>query len=217
MNMHGKKYLIFDFDGTIADTLDLLVKIYNKICHQYGCLTVDIKDKEELKKLTSQEILRRYKISFLKIPPLLIKVKKEFKKQISEVKIFEGMGAVLKGLKNRGFDLYILTSNSKENVEIFLKDNDLLDIFSFVYSSSNVFSKDKSIKKLIKFKDINLRECLYIGDETRDIEAMQRIGLPITSVSWGFNSKEALVKLGPDKIVEKPEYLLDLFSGKGSV
>lgn len=217
MNIYDKKYLIFDFDGTIVDSLSLLVKIYNLVCHSYGCLPVNINDKEELRKLKSQEILRRYKISFFKIPFLLVKVKKEFKKRILEVKIFEGITSILKELKNKGFDLYILTSNSKENVEIFLKKNDLLDIFSFVYSSSNVFGKDKSVKKLLKFKDINLRECLYVGDETRDIEAMQRIGVPIISVGWGFNSKEALVKLNPDKIVDNPECLLALFSSKNNI
>ena len=45
------KYIIFDFDGTIVDSLDLLVKIYNQTCHNYGCLPVDINDKEELIKL----------------------------------------------------------------------------------------------------------------------------------------------------------------------
>jgi len=217
MNIRDKKHLIFDFDGTIVDSLGLLVKIYNQVCHNYSCLLVDINDKEELRKLKSQEILRRYKISFFKIPFLLIKVKKEFKRRILEVKIFEGISLVLKELKNKGFDLYILTSNSKENVEIFLKNNDLLNIFSFVYSSSNVFGKDKSIKKFLKFKNINLNECVYIGDETRDIEAMKRISLPIISASWGFNSKEALVKLHPDKIIDKPERLLDLFSGRNNI
>lgn len=217
MNIYDKKYLIFDFDGTIVDSLGLLVKIYNQVCFNYGCLPVDINDKEELRKLKSQEILKRYKISFFKIPFLLIRVKKELKKRISEVEIFEGINLVLKELKNRGFSLYILTSNSKENVEIFLKNNGLLDIFSSVHSGSNVFGKDKSIKRLLRLKNIDLRECVYIGDETRDIEAMQRIGLPIISVSWGFNSKEALIKLNPDKIVDSPEGLLSSFPGGNNI
>jgi len=211
MDISNRKKLIFDFDGTIADTLDLLVDIYNKIHHHYRCLPVDIRDKEDLKKLKAQKILKKYKISFLKIPFLLIRIRRELKKRISEVKIFEDIELVLKELKNKGFDLYILTSNSKENVEIFLRDNYLLDIFKFVYSSSNIFGKDKSIKKIFKNYNINKEDCVYIGDETRDIEAMKKIDLPIIAVSWGFNSKCALKRLSPDKIIESPKELLDLY------
>ena len=211
MNISNRKKLIFDFDGTIADTLDLLVDIYNKIHHHYGCLPVDIRDKEDLKKLKAQKILKKYKISFLKIPFLLFRVRRELKKRISEVKIFEDIELALKELKNKGFDLSILTSNSKENVEIFLRNNDLLDIFKFIYSSSNVFSKNKSIKKFLKKYSINKEDCIYVGDETRDIEAMKKIDLPIIAVSWGFNSKYALAKLDPYKVIENPKELLDLY------
>lgn len=211
MNISNRKKLIFDFDGTIADTLDLLVDIYNKIHHHYRCLPVDISDKEDLKKLKAQKILKKYKISLLKILLILIKVKRELKKRISEVKICSDIDLVLKELKNKGFDLYILTSNSKENVEIFLRNNDLLDIFKFIYSGSNVFGKNKSIKKFLKTYSINKENCIYIGDETRDIEAMKKIDLPIIAVSWGFNSKCALAKLDPYKVIENPKELLDLY------
>jgi len=213
MGIYNKKHLIFDFDGTIVDSLDLLVKIYNQICHNYSCLPVDIKDKEELRKLKSQEVLKRYKINFFKIPFLLLKVRANFKSRISEVKIFDGISNVLRELKSNDFDLYILTSNSKENVTFFLKSNNLLDVFTSVYSSSNVFGKDKSIKRFLKSENIKKEECIYIGDETRDIEAMKRINMPIISVSWGFNSREALLKLNPDEVVDKPSDLLSLFSG----
>lgn len=211
MSIEDKKCLIFDFDGTIADTLSLLVEEYNDICHGYGCLPVDIRDTEDLKKLKSQEVLKRYKIGFLKIPFLLIKLRRELRKRIFDVKAFDGVETALMELKNRGFDLYILTSNSKENVEIFLKNNNLLDIFTLVYSSSSVFGKDKSINKLLKAKKLNKKECIYIGDETRDIEAMKRADVSMISVSWGFNSKEALLKLKPDRIIDEPKSLLEIF------
>lgn len=211
MNINSRKKLIFDFDGTIANTLDLLVDIYNKIYNKYGCLPVDINDKEELKKLKTQEILKKYKISFLKIPFLLMRVRRELKKRISEVRIYSDINLVLKELKKRGFDLYILTSNSKKNVEVFLKNNDLLNIFEFIYSSSNVFGKDRSIKNLLKSRNINKEDCIYIGDETRDIEAMKRINFAIIAVSWGFNSRDALIKLKPYKVIENPKELLSLY------
>lgn len=212
MNINNKKHLIFDFDGTIADSLDLLIKIYNSICNKYNCLPVDISDKDELRKLKAQEILKRCKIAFLKIPFLLLKVKSKFRKKLSEVEIFAGMGDTLKELKKQGFILHILTSNSKENVNSFLRDNNLLDIFNSIYSNSSIFGKDKSLKKFLIKENINKEDCVYIGDETRDIEAVKKLNMSIVSVSWGFNSKEALVKLNPDIIIDKPKDLLRIFS-----
>ncbi|MFA5420993.1 MAG: HAD-IA family hydrolase [Patescibacteria group bacterium] len=211
MNTYNKKNLIFDFDGTLVDSLDLLIQIYNQVHHKYGCLPINLENREELKKLSSKELLKIHKISFFKIPFLLIDIKQKFKKRISEIKIFDDIDFVLRELINRGFNLYILTSNSKQNVEIFLKNNNLLNIFNSVFSSSSAYGKYRGTKRFLKNENINKEDCIYIGDETRDIEAMKKVGMSIISVSWGFNSKEALSELKPDEIIDNPRDLLRFF------
>lgn len=210
MNLNNRKNLIFDFDGTIVDSLDLLVDIYNKICFRYNCFPVDMSDKKELMNKRPQEFLKKYRINYFKLPIIALGVKKEFKKRVKDVKIFPGISQSLWALKEKGFNLFILTSNSKKVVGLFLKNNNLESLFDSVYSSSNVFGKDKSIRRFLRDSKMFKEEVIYIGDETRDVEAMRRAGIPIFSVGWGFNSKESLLKLNPDKFFDKPEDLISL-------
>lgn len=206
--MNQPQTIIFDFDGTIADVFDMVLEIYNKIALKYNCKIIKSEDKEVLRGKRPQEFLKDYGITFFKLPRLLLRGKKELRAKISEIKPFDGMADALKEIKNAGFNLGIMTSNSKENVEIFLENNNLSWIFNFIYSGKNIFGKDKTIKKLLKEQNIPKNSAVYVGDETRDIEAMKKIGLRIISVSWGFNSKEILATLNPDAIADKPEDLL---------
>ena len=48
---------------------------------------------------------------------------------------------------------------------------------------------------------------VYVGDETRDIEACRAAGIPVIAVSWGLNTRALLFSLSPDQIVDSPEEL----------
>ena len=75
-----------------------------------------------------------------------------------------------------------MTSNSKENVKVFLKKNNL-DLFGKNYLESNVFGKHRLIKKFIKINNLKKDNLIYVDDETRDIEACKKIGLKIVAVT----------------------------------
>jgi phosphoglycolate phosphatase-like HAD superfamily hydrolase len=119
------------------------------------------------------------------------------------------MVPALKELKKAGFSLGIITSNSEKNVKNFLEINEIFDIFDFIHSGRNLFGKDKVIKQLFKKKKIAKNSIIYVGDETRDIEMAKKIGIPIIAVSWGFNAKEILGALGPNKMIDNPKDLLE--------
>ena len=89
----------------------------------------------------------------------------------------------LKEIKAADFKLGIMTSNSKENVTTFLELHGLKGIFDFVYSGRNIFGRHKIINRLLKNHKISKKNAVYIGDETRDIEAAKRVGIPVVAVS----------------------------------
>ena len=64
------------------------------------------------------------------------------------------------------------------------------------------------IIKIIKKENALKDKCIYIGDETRDIEAARKAGVKVAAVSWGLNSREALEKYQPDWLLENPKNLL---------
>jgi phosphoglycolate phosphatase len=205
--MDYQKYVIFDFDGTIVNTLELAVKIYNNIAPRYGCKLVEKEDRDLLRAKRPQEFLKKYGISSVKLPFLLLKMRNEISKHVSDIELVKGMKPVLYEIKNAGFHLGILTSNSKSNVGKFLENNNIGNVFNFTSSSRHIFGKDKSLLRLLETNNIHRETAVYIGDETRDIEAAKKAGISIVSVSWGFNSREILSVLQPDQIADSPDEL----------
>ncbi len=207
-DMKEKQYVVFDFDGTVADTLDLSLNIYNRIAHEYDTRQVSQEDKDALRTIKPQELLKNYGISHLKLVSILLRIRKELTRQISETELAKGMDNSLKEIKNGGFSLGILTSNSRMNVLRFLEHHSLTGIMDFIYSGNSIFGKDKVIGRMLHREKIEQNQIVYVGDETRDIEACKKSGIPIIAVTWGLNSKEVLASLHPDYLADDPGEIL---------
>src|SRR3989338_10016819 len=201
--------VIFDFDGTIADTLPKIFELYNKYANEFNLPVLNRKEAEELRNKSAFEIIKSFGISIIKIPEIANRVLSELKKSITQIKIFKGMDEVLNSIKARGFQLGLLTSNSQENVDKYL-DYHKLDFFDFVHSEKNIFGKSKTLGKLISQYNLEKTKTIYVGDEVRDIEACRDNGIKIISVTWGFNIKEILQKNKPDYLVDKPGDILKI-------
>jgi phosphoglycolate phosphatase len=196
--------LIFDFDGTIADTMDLVLTIYNQIAPEYGCTAVNREDKKVSRTQKPRELLKNHGVTITKLPRLILRMHKEIGRRIAGVKPFDGITDALDALVADGFALGIVTSNAVENVHAFLHENALVNYFSFVWSGTDLFGKDRIIRKLMRKKCFASDTVIYIGDEMRDIEAVRKIGIPIVSVTWGYSSRDVLMQLHPDQMADIP-------------
>jgi phosphoglycolate phosphatase-like HAD superfamily hydrolase len=206
------KVIIFDFDGTLADTLDALVIITNRLAVEFGYKQTAPEELAQLRNLSSREIVKQSGISIFKLPFLLKQVKLALGNDIQKLNPILGIKEALTHLKNEGNSLGILTSNSEENVSVFLRNQGMEDLFSFIYSGTSLFGKHKVIRKLMKDNNLKTEEVIYVGDETRDIEASKRINIKVIAVSWGFNSREALAKHNPDFLIHKPYELIEVIA-----
>lgn len=121
------------------------------------------------------------------------------------------MKHVIKVLSKEHF-LGIITSNSEENVKIFLKNNNLTKHFNLIHSNLSLFGKDKSIKKVMKSRKMKRGNIIYIGDESRDVNAGKKAGIKTVAVTWGYEAESVLKKAKPTYIVTKPQELLSLFN-----
>jgi len=128
---------------------------------------------------------------------------------VPEMKLFDNMEKALRDIREAGFGLGILTSNSVENVRQFLELNNLTALFDFIYSGRNFLGKERVIRKMMIREQLHAERIVYVGDETRDIEACQAAGIPVIAVSWGLNRRELLASLSPDHIADRPEELPD--------
>lgn len=113
------KAIIFDFDGTLADTYDALLEITNRLATEFGYKPLSETELELLKSLSSREIIKRSQIAPIVIPFLLKRVKTELAKEIKNLKTIEGIETALLQLKKQGYQLGIVTSNHKDNVLVF--------------------------------------------------------------------------------------------------
>jgi phosphoglycolate phosphatase-like HAD superfamily hydrolase len=198
-----KPLLVFDFDGTIADTFELVLNIFQEISGR-------IFSKEEVRRsrdLSTKEILKELKIPVLKIPFFTKKARQHLGERILLARPFEGLSEILEELDKVGYRKVILTSNSRDNVTKFLHKYQLEDLFQEVWADIGIFSKVKAFRKLAKQENRELDQIVSIGDEIRDIEAAKKTGVISVAVTWGFDSKKLLQKTEPDFLVEQPEEL----------
>jgi len=202
-------HIILDFDGTIADTLELGLGIYNRIAPEYNCGIAGEEERELFRTKKPQDLLQAYGISRLKLLTLMLRIRKEMRRHVADMKPFTGMNAALREISNAGIRMGILTSNSVENVRKFLEINNLTTLFDFIYSGRSFLGKEKVIRKLLIHEHIPAGRVVYIGDETRDIEASRAAGIRVIAVSWGLNSRDLLASLTPDQIADRPEDLPD--------
>lgn len=205
--MNDSRYIIFDFDGTIADTFDLALEIYNTIAPEYNCRPAGPEDLDLFRTKKPQELLKIYGVSRLKLLSLMLRIRRELSHHIPEINLIRGMDASLREIRSGGYRMGILTSNSVINVGKFLDINNLSGLFDFIYSGKSLFGKDKVIKRLLMHENLTADKVIYVGDEARDIEASKSAGIPVVSVSWGMNRRELLVSLSPDQIADDPKEL----------
>lgn len=203
------KVIIFDFDGTLADTIDVLLSITNRLSVEFGFKSATKEELAQLINLTSWQILMYSGISIFKLPLLIRKLKAELRSEIPNIQLFPGIKEVLLELKNSGFQLGIITSNSRENVLVSMKKNGLQDTFDFIYSGTT-FGKHKVINRWLKKQNINREQVVYVGDEIRDIDAAKKTRIKVIAVGWGFNSQETLAAHNPDFLIEKPQELIEV-------
>ncbi len=206
------KVIIFDFDGTIADTLDALVTIANSLAVKFNFKQITPEELAVLRNLNSRQIIQKSGISLLQIPFLVKRVKSELKQQIQHLSTIPGIKEALIELNNQGHRLGIITSNSTDNVTAFLQKNELEDLFDFIHSGITIFGKTRIINNFLKQENLQPEEVIYIGDETRDIEATKKAHVKVIAVSWGFNSREVLAAENPDFLIDHPSELLEVIA-----
>lgn len=201
--------IIFDFDGTLADTEELSLQIYNELAKEYRYNPIDHEELQRIKHMTFKEILALTQIPMRKLPKVLKLAQHRMKKQIHQVSAFDPeLKRRLSALKKDVELLGIITSNSRRNVSTFLKEN-AIDSFDFIVSSP-LMSKELKILGITKKYGLKKSDILYVGDETRDMEACKAAGVDFAAVTWGYNHPETLKDGDPKYIIENMEELLDI-------
>lgn len=204
------KAIIFDFDGTLADTLEETRCIYNIMAADYGLQNVAMEDLAFLRDMSLNELLDHLSISKFRVPSLLARGTSMLRERIAQIPMIPGLAEVIPDLRKNATIFGVLTSNSTQNVDLFLQTHGLREHFTFLSSTSKLTGKAKHLRAIQKTFSLKAHELLYIGDEIRDIKASHKAGIDCAAVTWGFNSHSSLQAANPKFIAEKPRELLDI-------
>ncbi|MEM1083691.1 MAG: HAD hydrolase-like protein [Verrucomicrobiota bacterium] len=201
---------IFDFDGTLANTLEESRRIYNLMADDYKLRQVEAEELPALRHFSLKELLDHLSIPKRKVPGLIARGTSLMRGNITKLQLIEGVGEILPILRARSDSFGVLTSNAPANVDLFLRAHGLRNLFDFISSTSKLTGKAKHLRAIRKTFSLKSEEMLYVGDEIRDIKASKKAGIPIAAVSWGFNSPEALAAESPEHLISSPEEFLAL-------
>ncbi len=203
-----KPLLIFDFDGTLANTIETGVDIYNEIAPEYGLKTITMEEARELRKLNLRAVLDQLGISRIMAVKIAAHLRKLIHDRMDEIDMIDGAKKMIQDLHSEGFQMGIISSNSTDNVRQFMERFGLTSCFGFIEAGVSLFGKAHRLKSVLKAQGVSAANSMYVGDETRDMEAARKANVAGIAVCWGANDREAMNAEGPSYCIEDPEELI---------
>lgn len=203
------KLLIFDFDGTLANSFPWVVAILDELAEKFNAIPVDHSKLDELKSYPPRKIMKMHNISIWKLPAILKFTRSRMKTNGESIRCFEGVDAMLQKLKDNDIRMALVTTNTCETVRRVLGD-DLYNLFHHFEDKVSLFGKPAALKRIIRKSGLERSEMLAIGDEIRDVEAAKKVNIPFGAVSWGFSNLEVMASHSPEHIFTEMGQIVDL-------
>jgi phosphoglycolate phosphatase len=208
------KLLIFDFDGTLANSFPWLMDILDELADKFHTLHLDPSQLDEIKNYPPRKIMKMHKVPAWKLPAILKFTRSRMKTSGEGIQCFEGVSELLRSLHDSDVRMALVTTNTCETVRRVLGD-ELFDMFHFYEDRISLFGKPAALKRIIRKSGLDCSEMLAIGDEIRDIEAAKKVNIPFGAVSWGFSTPEALSLCEPEYLFTEMSQILDTISSGG--
>ena len=205
-----RRCLVFDFDGTIADTLGEGLTIYNELAEKNGYNLISPDQLDNLRELDTNGLLKHLGVPKRKLPFHLATAMRRLRSRIEKLSLIEGVQDVLPLLRERSEQMGILSSNIPENIETFLEVHGIRDEFSFVSSIGKLSGKARHLRSIARTFSLAPGEITYVGDEIRDLRAARKAKVEVIAVTWGLNSRRSLSRENPTFLIDQPSELLDI-------
>lgn len=209
--MNNFKYVFFDLDGTLIDTIPLILDSFNHtFMHHFG----ETRPEEETISYIGMPLINHFRALYPGMEDELAKTYRAYNHRRHDycVGVFIGIYDLIKVLYEKGIVLGVVTSKSKPLAEQGLKLFNLLSYFEFVNGSEATSKHKPDGEPLINaMKQMNVkdkREVLYIGDSPLDIACAKNAGVKSAAVAWTYSQRIDLEKENPDFFLEKPLDLL---------
>ncbi len=198
--------IVFDFDGTLADSLGPALEVFNRIAQGLGLRP--IADVEAARAMPTRQLLRQLGVRFWRLPRVVRAFQAAAAEHADRLRLHDGVTGVVRGLSARGHRLGVLSSNREETIRACLRANGIEGAFAFVIGYPKLFGKAKALRRILKQEKLDRGGLLFVGDELRDLEAGRKVKVSTAAVTWGFQAEPLLRDAGATYLVRRPDELL---------
>jgi phosphoglycolate phosphatase len=203
------KHILFDFDGTIADSEQVCFQLIQDLAAKHGYRVISRAELAELKVLSYPERLQYLGLPMYRIPFVAMEARRCYRALQDSLTPFAGLAAALHRLRKRGCTLHVLSSNAVSNIRHFLDRNNL-DVFETISCERSFFGKHVGLRRFLRTHGLLESEIVYVADEIRDVDACRKIGVQVVSAGWGFDLLERLEAANPGMVATDPMQAVEL-------
>lgn len=190
------KLVIFDFDGTLADSFPWALTIINDVADMYGIRRVSDDEVDSLRGMSTRALAKHLHVPWHKVPGIARHMRKMMQRDIDRIPLIEGMDELLPRLAGMGIQIAVVSSNTRANVQRVLgpANSELIDYYECGVA---LLGKSGRFRKILRRARVRAHEALCIGDELRDLEAAHKAHIPFGAVTWGYNLADAMREHSP--------------------
>lgn len=170
------KYFLFDWDGSLADTLPIWFEAYRKIFAKHGVkVNNEIIMKEVLGDWSAPE-----RLGVVKIEDFFADLESEVLDRLDVAKLNPGVFEMLNQIKKAGGKIAVVTASRKRWVKRALRNNELRDLVNVFLGKEDVTyvkPDPESLLKALRLMGGRADEAIMIGDNGKDIKAGKAAGM----------------------------------------
>lgn len=201
------KLVIFDFDGTLADSFPYFLSTVNLLAEKYNFPRIDPENVDQLRGMDARQLMKNAKLPAWKIPLIARSFISLMSRDIHQIRLFEGIADVLKQLSDQGVRLAVVSSNSEENIRRVLGPENV-PLITYYGCGTTLFGKQHKFRKAMAKSGVTSGDVLCIGDEVRDIEAAREAAMAFGAVAWGYTHVDALKSHSGIDLFDAPKDIL---------
>lgn len=213
-----RKTLLFDFDGTLFDSLPAVGSAIIGMLERYGKTGYTL---EDMRKCVGPPLEHSFSKFFCfpddEIQNCIETYRELHAKLLDRYTPYDGIVDALKALRSAGYRLVVATSKWESNARKMLVERGMDGFFDLIAGAADGRTAGKSevIAYILDELRLGKSEALMIGDRLYDVEGAAAFGIPTLGVLWGFGSREELEGAGAIACVETPREMVELILRTG--
>ena len=194
----SKPLVIFDFDGTLADSWAIAVDELRDVATRFGLRQLTPDEIEQLRGQPSRQVFDAFGVALWKIPRIAAHLRRRFEDRATGIALFDGAPEMLRLLAEAGVVIGVVSSNSVKTVAAVLGPENMRRV-ARVECGSSLFGKSRRFLRLMNDVGAIPSHTVAVGDESRDLDAAAAAGIVGLAVEWGYARPALLRQMAPGR------------------